>query len=77
VNPHPKKRWWKIIFGSLILFAKIVQFLTIGPMETTPGATPGYVTGAVVGDLLMLALIIWLIRSGMKPANQSRTIKSN
>lgn len=68
MNPQPKKRWWKIILGTLTLFAKIAQFLTVGPMETTPGATSGYVMGAVIGDLLMLALAIWLIRSGMKPA---------
>src|SRR5437773_279827 len=76
VNPKPKKRWWRIILASFILFAKIAQFLTVGPMEMTPGATSGYITGAVVGDLLMLALIIWLFRSGMKPA-RPKLIDSN
>ncbi len=77
MNPQPKKRWWKVILGSLILFAKIAQFLTIGPMEMTPGATPGYITGAILGDLLMLALAIWLIWSGMKPAQQKPDTISN
>ena len=70
MSPKPKKRWWRIILGAVIVLAKIAQFVTVGPMELAQGATKSYVTGAIVGDIIMFTLAIWLLWSGMKAPAQ-------